>query len=172
MLLPTATTAVLDTVVVRCLRRCKEYTAWRLKGYTARRLKGLALQVSTIWYHGLPKVSGFPRNFVYCRLLSSIFDFLFFWLTIASAGQQSGPSVHIIGRRICFEDQWITLNGRLIRPTHRFGTGHDEMTDVVVVGEIVLAVGALGIYTVVLPSFIPAFTMVRWNKQRSQCCCS
>lgn len=34
------------------------------------------------------------------------------------------------------------------------------MTDVVIVGEIILSVGALGIYTMVLPKFIPAYTMV------------
>lgn len=53
----------------------------------------------------------------------------------------------------------------VMKKTNRFGTGHDKMTDVVVVGEIILAVGALGIYTIVLPSFIPAFTMVKKEKK-------
>lgn len=43
----------------------------------------------------------------------------------------------------------------------RFGVG--DSTGVVVVAETLLAIGALGIYTVVLPKFIPAFTVVGVN---------
>lgn len=53
-------------------------------------------------------------------------------------------------------------------PTLAGRFGRTDSTGLMILAEVILAVGAFGIYTVVLPKFIPKFTTVRRGVSRRE----